>query len=289
MGVNAVCRLLGISKKSYYRSVAPEGRLEAKYRHLRDTIEEIIGRNPGYGYRRISQALRQEYRIVVNEKLLKRLLRLWGLQLRRNIHKPTRGYVYRLLEFLGKRANLLFRFKASRCLEVVVSDVTELTCRAGKAYLAVHLDQFGKLVLGWSLSIHPDVRLVLRSLHNALKRIRQLSSSIPRLIVHQDRGSVYTAELYVRAVRSGGHLLSYSRRGEPGDNAVNESFFSRLKAEWREVFAEARTTEQLEQMVEEAIGYYNKRRYHSSIGYRTPLAFTKESLGQREPHIRAVS
>jgi hypothetical protein len=100
------------------------------------------------GYRRISQALRQEYRIVVNEKLLKRQLRLWGLQLRRTIHKPARGYVYRLLEFLGRRANLLFRFKASSCLEVVVSDVTELIYRPGKAYLAVHLDQFGKLVLG---------------------------------------------------------------------------------------------------------------------------------------------
>ena len=289
MGVNAVCRLVGISKKSYYRSVAPEQRLEAKYRHLRETIEQIIGRNPGYGYRRISQALRQEYRIVVNDKLLKRLLRLWGLQLRRTIRKPARSYVYRLLEFLGRRANLLFRFKVSGCLEVVVSEVTEIIYRAGKAYLAVHLDQFGKLVLGWSLSIHPDVSLVMRSLNNALKRIRQLCSSVPRLIVHQDRGSVYTAELYVRAVRSAGHLLSYSRRGEPGDNAVNESFFSRLKAEWREAFAEAPTVEHLQRMVEEAIGYYNQRRYHSSIGYRTPLAFTKESIGQREPHIRAVS
>jgi len=289
MGVNAVCRLLGVSKKSYYYSVAPEQRLAQKHRRLREAIETVIHANPGYGYRRIGEALRQEYRLVVNHKLLKRLLRLWGLHLRRAIRKPTRSYLHQLLDFLGRRANLLFRVKAHGCLQVIVSDVTEIVCHAGKAYLAVHLDQFGKLVLGWSLSVHPDVSLVMRSLKAAFERVRVFMPVGRRLIVHQDRGSVYTADLYVRTIRNTGYLLSYSRRGEPGDNAVNESFFSRFKEEWREAFAEARTFEQLQRMVEKAIVYYNERRYHSSIGYRTPLAFITESLSKQTPDMRAVS
>ena len=74
--------------------------------------------------------------------------------------------------------------------------------------------------------------------------------------------------------------LSYSRRGEPGDNAVNESFFSRLKEEWRDVFMEAQSFDELQKMVKKAIDYYNNERYHSTIGLKAPLIFTKEQVRQ---------
>lgn len=158
-----VCRLLGISKIYYYRRIVPQQRLERKYRHLR--------RDPIYGYHGVSQELRQEYRIVVNVKLPKRLLRLWGVQLPRTIRKVGRGYVYRLLWFLGGRANLLFRVKASGCLEEVTSALTELVYRAGKSSLTVHFDQFRKLVFRCGLSIDPDVSRSTHSLHPGLKRV----------------------------------------------------------------------------------------------------------------------
>ena len=74
--------------------------------------------------------------------------------------------------------------------------------------------------------------------------------------------------------------LSYCRRGEPGDNAVNESFFSRLKEEWRDVFMEAQSFDELQKMVKKAIDYYNNERYHSTIGLKAPLIFTKEQVRQ---------
>ena len=52
----------------------------------------------------------------------------------------------------------------------------------------------------------------------------------------------------------------------PGDNAVNESFFSRLKEKWEDIFYEARTFEELERFISRAIRYYNIKRYHSSLG-----------------------
>ena len=72
-----------------------------------------------------------------------------------------------------------------------------------------------------------------------------------------------------------GAFLSFSKKGEPGDNAVNEAFFSRLKEEWRDEFYEAETFEELEKLIKKAIDYYNERRYHTSIDKQVPFEFTK--------------
>ena len=289
LGINAICRLLGISKKSYYVSRSPEDRIKGRHERLRQMIRGIVEQHPGYGYRRIQVALAESYGVRVNHKLLKKLLSLWGLQLQRRLRRPARSVVCRLLDWLGRRANLLFRLQPSGCLQVLVSDVTQIVYRGGKAYLAVHLDEFGKMIWGWRLSASASVSLVLDSFHRAMRKIRTVAGQLRELVVHQDRGSVYTSDAYVRAVSSLGFSLSYSRRGEPGDNAVNEAFFSRLKVEWADAFYEARTFEELQRMVDRAIVYYNEGRYHSSLGYRTPLAFVKDFLTSHQQPIQAVS
>jgi putative transposase len=252
-------------------------------------IREIVEQHPGYGYRRIQVALAEVNKVRMNHKLLKKLLSLWGLQLQRRIRRPARSVVRRVLDYLGRRGNLLFRLQSSRCLQVVVSDVTEILYHGGKAYLAVHLDEFGKMIWGWRLSASASVALVLDSFHRASQKIRSVAGDSKGLVVHQDRGSVYTSDAYVRTVSSRGCLLSFSRRGEPGDNAVNEAFFSRLKVEWADVFYEAQTFEDLDLLVGRAIAYYNKERYHSSLGYRTPLAFVNDFLTSHQQPVQAVS
>ena len=72
--------------------------------------------------------------------------------------------------------------------------------------------------------------------------------------------------------------VSYSRPATPGDNPVNEAFFSHLKAEWGEQFVEAETFDALHQLVSRAIAYYNTERYHTSIGCQTPAQFTQKFL-----------
>ena len=72
--------------------------------------------------------------------------------------------------------------------------------------------------------------------------------------------------------------VSYSRPATPGDNPVNEAFFSRLKAEWGEHFVEAETFDALNQLVSRAIAYSNTERYHTSIGCQTPAQFTQQFL-----------
>ncbi len=293
--MNQICRLLGISKKAYYYSIAPDETLEHRYGRLKSMIERIIKKNPAYGYRRIKKALFDDYDEVVNHKVLLKVLRAWGLQLKRRIRAPRKSWMAKILDFLELRANLLWRLAkdnlVDRCFQVVVSDVTELLYKGGKAYLCVHLDIFGKMIYGWHLSKSADSPIVVQSFRKATKTIRRLvGASLAGIIVHQDRGSIYTGSEYIAAVLNEKCRLSYSRRGEPGDNAVNESFFSRFKEESRDVFYEAQSFEELEIMIRKAIDYYNNERYHSSIGLIAPLKFTKEQAGYQTMHrLKVVS
>ena len=295
VGVNQACRLLGLSKKSYYRSISPDESLEARYGSLKTKLEKIISDNPSYGYRRLKQALFDKYGLRVNHKLLLKLLRIWQLLLKRRIRRPTRGWVQVVLDFLEIRANLLWQLKRrnliSRCFQVVVSDITEIHFQGAKAYLCVHLDLVGKMIYGFQLGLSPDRKLVLQSFRKSLAKIRQLLKHVPAGIVfHQDRGSVYTSDEYVGALIDAKSKVSYSRSGEPGDNAVNESFFSRFKDEWRDVFSEARSFSELEAYVKKAIDYYNNSRYHSSIGMTSPAAFTLQQVVElTNSHRKAVS
>ena len=280
VGVNRTCALLGISKDTYYQSRDPKSTLKEKYRKLKPMIEKIIEANPAYGYPRIKKALRNEYGEAVNHKLLLKLLKLWGLGLKRNLPRRKKSWMTKVLEFLQSRANLLRRAgakgKINACFQAIVSDITEIPFKAGKAYLCVHLDYVGKMVYGWNLSLNPDRKLVIGSFKKAVKQLKRFGiKCLKRIIVHQDRGTQYTSADHITTVLETNAYLSFSKTGEPGDNAVNEAFFSRLKEEWRDVFAEAETFEELKELVKQSIDYHNERRYHTSINLKTPLEFTR--------------
>ena len=277
--MNQVCRLLGISKKTYYHSQAPEERLAEKYQAVRPALDRLIERHPSYGLPRLKKALAEQEGLVVNAKLLRKLLRLWGLNWQRKAgagqHQPS--WVHRIIGELGDKANLVRQIQITACFQVLVTDMTQLRYQVGIAYLSVHLDWYGKLVYGWALSLHPDTALALASLEPALTELKRWKGgTLEGLIVHQDRGSPYTSGDYVSTVLEGEAYLSYSRPATPGDNPVNESFFSRFKAEWSELFVEAETFEALEHLVSRAIAYYNTERYHTSIGCQTPAQFTQQ-------------
>jgi len=279
-GVNQICRLLGISKDSYYNSKDPESSLHRKYQELKPLVEVIIEENPAYGWRRIKACLEKEYGIVINHKLLLKLLKFWGLSLNRKVREKNKGWVRVVLDFLDKRANLLWKLLRDgiliKCFRVIVSDVTELYYSGKKAYLAVHMDYRGKIIYGWSLKRGAGRDLVIESLRMAVRSLKGYGIKVFKgIILHQDRGSVYTSDDYVAEALSLGFHLSYSRKGEPGDNAVNESFFSRFKEEWRDVFEDAKDFEELFRLVRKAMNYHNKKRYHSSLGYETPCSYVK--------------
>jgi putative transposase len=137
------------------------------------------------------------------------------------------------------------------------------------AFFAKHLAS--RRVVGWALRPTLDTRLPLAALHRALARRHDRGW----LLHHSDRGVQYASDAYQRVLAAHGLTPSMSRVGNCWDNAPAESCFSRLKVEllpdrpWP-THADAHAA------VADHLRFYNDRRLHSPIGYRTPSAFEAE-------------
>jgi putative transposase len=206
-----------------------------------------------------------------------KLLKIWRLNLPRKVRKRKKNWIHNILDYLGLKSNLLrtLLLKGNKIdhFKVILSDFTEIYYSDNKCYLCVHLDYSGKYILGWEASITADQEFVISSGKKAMRCLKKFKvNDFSKIIFHQDRGSVYTSEGYVSLLLNNQIQISYSRKGEPGDNAVNESFFSRLKDEWKDIFFELKEFSEVKNEIKKVIEYYNKKRYHTSIGFKTPLA-----------------
>jgi len=152
--------------------------------------------------------------------------------------------------------------------QVWVGDITYLPLVGGRwCYLATWRDTCSRRVVGWQLDAHMPTELVLNALEQALT-LRQPPTG---LIVHADRGSQYTSAACQQRITDAGGLPSFSRPGNPYDNAQAEAGWSTLKTELlphREPFASLE-----EARLEVAYyldTYFNLDRRHSALGYRSP-------------------
>jgi len=240
-------------------------------------VKKIIGQDSSYGVKRIKQELWDSCKIEVGRDALGRLLRLWNLNLRRNIRKTKKSVPKKILEELSDKVNLLIRSKISKPFQAITSDITEIIYNHGKskAYLAVHKDVFGQMVYGWEIAQTMEVKLVMSSFLKAIKKIKKLITKIPEeLLCHQDQGSQYTSYKYIDMVLKNKIVLSYSTPGTPTENPGQESFFGRLKDEKKHEFLEMETFEEIKKLISKRISYYNNRRLHMSINLKSPKKFT---------------
>lgn len=287
--ITRICKLLGISRTTYYCAKDPKEAFEEKYLHLKEYIEKIIEKHSHYGVIRIKAELLREYDLTVGRDTLGKLLNLWGLDLRRKTRKSGPSAIKIILTALGERTNLLKRIQITKPLEALTSDVTEILFNGGnkKCYLCVHKDIFGQEVYGWELSLKNNTDLILDSFGKASRRIKRMLKRYglklsQKIIMHQDRGSNYTSYDYVnRATEDGLFRLSYSKAGTPTDNSGQESFFGRFKDEWKEELLELTDFREVKKFVEEKIRYYNEVRLHTSIGNVPPKEYTQLSLRNR--------
>jgi transposase InsO family protein len=273
-GLNRCLSILGVAKSTYYYQLKRDEPL-SKYEHLKTVITKIIKDNPAYGYRRIKPEL-LDLGIVINHKPLQRLLKAWGLTLHRKIKPKAQSGIAQILGELGERVNLVRGMSAPRLFEVVFSDITEIRYAQGKVYLAATLESVSKRILGHSVSRSPDSHLVVGVCRQAKAYLKKLGVDLSGVIFHQDQGSVYTAYDYVGDLVKDSIKVSYSRVGTPSDNPEMESFFGRLKDEWADVFAAAKSESEVIELINEALLYYNEKRRHSAIDYLAPDEFIKQ-------------
>jgi transposase InsO family protein len=156
--------------------------------------------------------------------------------------------------------------------EALATDITYVATREGWLYLAVVIDLFSRCVIGWSVSENLTTALAIRALRRAINNgaIRLA----PGCIFHSDRGCQYTSHQHLEEVVSHGLVASMSASGYCYDNASCESFFATLKTEAfpdDQVFGCRREASLA--IFEYIETFYNRRRKHSSLGYKSPEQF----------------
>lgn len=266
--VASLCRVLGVSRSGYYDWLTrPESARAQRDRELVGHIQRLHARaRRSYGAVRTWRVLNREG-IRCGKHRVARLRKAQGIEALR-----TRRFRYREAahEQNPPAPNHLNRvFEATAPNEVWAGDVTYIPTRQGWLYLAVLLDLHSRKVVGWCMRHAPDLELILGALQMALLQ-RQPA---PGLIHHSDRGQIYRSRAYQALLTEHGMVMSMSRKGDPYDNAVVESFFSTLK---NDLIHHRRwvTRDDARQAIFDFIElFYNRQRAHAYLGFCSPVEF----------------
>lgn len=272
-GLTPALRALGLARSTwYYRAEHPRP-YEERHADLRAPLERIARAHPDYGYRRTTTELSERLGRPVNQKVVRRLHRLWELALLRRIRPPRPSAVRRVLKDAGPRVNLLTDLVAFDPLAVLYTDFTELVYGGGKAWLMALVDHTSKVSPGWAVAAQADTALALAAWRRARRWLRRHGFPIAGLIVHHDQGSVYTGYGWTGQLLLGDRArLSYALNG-CRDNPEMESFHSRFKTENRSLLLDAQSLADLTRVVNQRMAYYNGRRRHSALENQAPLTF----------------
>lgn len=273
---------MGISKRTYYACQEPGERLDQRYAHIKDRVRLVIEKHPKYGVKRIKADLLRRFKVTIGRDVLSKLLHLWALSLpRRHLTSAPSG-IHKIVCHLAGKANLLIRTTITAPFQAITSDGVELVFNQGqdKLFLVTHKDVSGQMVYGYAFGHALTTMLAQTSFHMAKQTINQLKGDIStnQLLFHQDRGSLYTSYEYVETVLSNGGRLSYSDPGTPTHNPGQESFYGRLKDEYKDDIFELETADAVIRFVTEVLNDYNQDRLHTSIGNQTPFDYTKMFL-----------
>ena len=272
--VAVMCQLLQVSRSGYYawrkRGISQR---EIANNQLVEKIRRVYHENRQvYGGIRVWKALKQDG-IACGRDRVARLMRAngWrGKRLKRRVRTTVSD------DSKAPAPNLLNRqFKVDAPNLKWVGDITYIPTGQGWLFLAVVIDLYSRKVIGWAMANHMRTALVCDAFKMAVRQ-RQPGAG---LLFHSDRGSQYSSDDFRQLLADTKAVASMSRRGNCLDNAVAESFFATLKTELIDAAGYATRAEAETDIFFYIEGFYNRRRLHSHLAYRSPTDF--EAAGQR--------
>lgn len=267
-----LCRLMGVTDRGFrawkHRPPSPRKRRDMVIlAHIREQHRLSLG---SYGRPRMTVEL-NELGLRVGQRRVGRLMRENGIQVvrSRKFKRTTdSNHTFNIAPNLLQQT-----FLADGPNQKWVGDITYIWTREGWVYLSVIIDLFSRRVVGWAIGNRMKQDLALRALTMAIA----LRHPPPGCIHHTDRGSQYCAHNYQKLLRQHGFMVSMSGKGNCYDNSVVESFFKSLKAElvWRR---NRKTRRDIEVALFEYInGFYNPRRKHSALCWKSPAEFEQRA------------
>jgi len=267
--IATMCRVLGVSPSGYYawreRPLSRRARADVK---LSAEIQAIHRESRGtYGVPRIHAEL-AERGIAVGRKRIARLMRgagLQGVSRRKAFRTTVRDETARPAPDLVER-----HFTAARPDQLWVADITYVPTWTGFLYLAVVVDAWSRRVIGWAMETHLRTELVLAALNMAVAQRRPTA-----VIHHSDQGCQYTSVAFGKRCAEAGVRPSMGSVGDAYDNALCESFFATLECELLDRHRFRTQVEARLAVFDFIEGWYNPRRRHSALEYRSPMTFER--------------
>lgn len=272
--ISFYCKVLHVSRQAFNKFLKAKD-TPWKYQALADAMLDICSEdecNDTYGRIRMYQALQlkqPEGVHIPGERTIYRVMAEIGLN-----HKPKRkpNAITKADREASKSDDLIKRdFAAEKPLEKCMTDMTEIKASDGKLYVSAIFDCYDLAVLGLAMDTNMRATLCEQTLENACKAYPMLRGAI----LHSDRGTQYTSELYRKAINRYGIVQSMnSAGGRCHDNARCESMWARFKEEllYGRYDPTAMTVEQLKALIwRYFISYWNNRRICSANGGLPPM------------------
>jgi transposase InsO family protein len=271
--VGRMCRLLNVSRSGYYAWLKrPKSRRSHENEKLGAKIHQIFdGSHRTYGSPRIHAELRFQG-LSCGRNRVARLMRKLGIKAKtKRRFKATTDSKHNL----PVASNLLGQnFEVAAPNKVWVADITYVPTQQGWLYLAVCMDLYSRMIVGWSMDSRITKSLVVDAFNMAIKN----RPGARGLVHHSDRGSQYASHEFQNILQSYDMLCSMSRKGNCYDNAVAESFFHSLKTEWVHHYRYRTRQEAKTSIFEYIETFYNPKRRHSQLNYLSPADYEHWAL-----------
>ena len=275
--VHALCEALCVSRGTFYNHIfrrkevtAYDKRRAEMKEHIQTAFDESQQR---FGANKIAAVL-ADRGVRTSPKYVAELMREMGLQSVSIYSKRD----YQKSERRVKKQNMLQRqFKVDEPNCVWVSDITCFKVNGKYLYICVILDLFSRKVVAHRVSPKNSTYLVTSTFRQAYRNRNEPQ----QLMFHSDQGPQYTSNTFRKLLRMNKVVQSFSKSGRPHDNAVAESFFASMKRE--EVYRTQYCSEhQFMRSVDTYIEFYNTKRPHSTLNYKTPDGFELLHAQRRE-------
>lgn len=270
-----MCKVLGIARSEYYYQInKKKNRYKEANEKLDKEIKEEYEKSKGrYGSPKIQKRL-EKRGIRASQKRIARRMKEMGLRsitVKKFRPSGSKGKV----DDTNKPNLLVQNFKAEGLREKMVSDITYIyTKEKGWTYLAIVMDLYSLSVIGYSYGETMEAELVIKAIQNARAKGKFKEGAI----FHSDLGSQYTSNKVEKYLKELELVHSYSKKGYPYDNASMESFNAILKKEEVNLHV-YKTFEEAKRTIFEFIeSWYNRRRIHSSIGYKIPYELENQKI-----------
>jgi len=277
--ITMMCRLLDVPRSTYYDWAGQADTVTAtaaRRAAVAEAVESVFDEyRQTYGCRRIAHVLNTERGMPVSVGTVADVMRERGLvAVQPRAYKTTTQAdpdAEHPTDAIGRD------FTADAPGARLVGDITYLRTGQGWLYLATVIDLCTRMVVGWAIADHMRASLVV----DTLKMASDGGYLAPCAVFHSDRGSQYTSDAFASCCTTLGVTRSMGRTGVCFDNAAAESWFATLKNEmyhrhWFPTHARARHA-----VAEYIEVFYNRKRHHSTLGYRTPWQAWTEHCAAR--------